>query len=81
MLLANKEKSMYTVFGIEQCPSCVKAKDLLDRKKIEYSYVSLDDHPEMFENIKKLGLRTVPQVFDSEGKHIGGYEDLYLHLK
>lgn len=72
---------MYTVFGIEACPSCVKAKDLLNRKKIEFTYINLDEHPEKFEKITQLGLRTVPQVFDADGNHIGGYEDLYLHLK
>lgn len=71
---------MYTVFGIEACPSCRKAKDLLKRKKIEFTYINLDEHPDKFNKLQDLGLKTVPQVFDGDGNHVGGYEALEAHL-
>lgn len=72
---------MYTVFGITHCPSCDKAKRLLDQKGKDYAFVNLDYEPEKFEKLANLGLRSVPQIFDEDGNHLGGFEELYLSLK
>lgn len=59
------------------CPYCIKAKELLDRKKIIYTEIRVDLQPELREEmIQKSGRRTVPQIFIN-GQAIGGCDDLY----
>ncbi|BCZ97967.1 TPA: glutaredoxin 3 [Legionella pneumophila] len=59
------------------CPYCIKAKELLDRKKVIYTEIRVDLQPELREEmIQKSGRRTVPQIFIN-GKAIGGCDDLY----
>ncbi|MGX6642291.1 glutaredoxin 3 [Legionella pneumophila] len=59
------------------CPYCIKAKDLLDRKKVIYTEIRVDLQPELREEmIQKSGRRTVPQIFIN-GQAIGGCDDLY----
>ncbi|CZH57929.1 TPA: glutaredoxin 3 [Legionella pneumophila] len=59
------------------CPYCIKAKELLDRKKVIYTEIRVDLQPELREEmIQKSGRRTVPQIFIN-GQAIGGCDDLY----
>ncbi|MDI9845799.1 glutaredoxin 3 [Legionella pneumophila] len=59
------------------CPYCIKAKELLDRKKVIYTEICVDLQPELREEmIQKSGRRTVPQIFIN-GQAIGGCDDLY----
>ncbi|AMP89138.1 glutaredoxin 3 [Legionella pneumophila] len=59
------------------CPYCIKAKELLDKKKVIYSEIRVDLQPELREEmIQKSGRRTVPQIFIN-GQAIGGCDDLY----
>ncbi|MFO9557123.1 glutaredoxin 3 [Legionella pneumophila serogroup 1] len=59
------------------CPYCIKAKELLDRKKVIYTEIRVDLKPELREEmIQKSGRRTVPQIFIN-GQAIGGCDDLY----
>jgi glutaredoxin len=73
----NKEKTVYIIYGITKCRSCDKAKALLTEKGLQFEFINLDLNPEHFHVIQDLGTRTVPQVFDENGEHIGGYEDLH----
>ncbi|HAU1066734.1 TPA: glutaredoxin 3 [Legionella pneumophila] len=59
------------------CPYCIKAKELLDRKKVIYTEIRVDLQPELREEmIQKSGRRTVPQIFINS-QAIGGCDDLY----
>ncbi|HAT2067560.1 TPA: glutaredoxin 3 [Legionella pneumophila] len=59
------------------CPYCIKAKELLDKKKVIYTEIRIDLQPELREEmIQKSGRRTVPQIFIN-GQAIGGCDDLY----
>ncbi|HAT8892720.1 TPA: glutaredoxin 3 [Legionella pneumophila] len=59
------------------CPYCIKAKELLDKKKVIYTEIRVDLQPELREEmIQKSGRRTVPQIFIN-GQAIGGCDDLY----
>lgn len=68
------------IYTVDYCPYCIKAKKLLNEKKIEF-----EDHDitaNEVEGRKKLGEMinsesrvSVPQIFIN-GKHIGGYSDL-----
>lgn len=70
-----KEVKIYTT---QNCPYCVKAKKLLDRKGVAYEELRIDLDPELIaESVEKSGgLRTVPQIFIGD-YHVGGCDELY----
>lgn len=72
----------YTVFGKTGCPYCIKATSLLLDFGKEFRYFNVEEHPEYLEELLKLkpNARTVPQIFDVDGRHIGGYEELYKEI-
>jgi glutaredoxin 3 len=59
------------------CGFCVRAKRLLDMKKVVYEEIPVDlGGPKKAELIERSGGRmTVPQIF-VDGKHIGGCDAL-----
>lgn len=63
------------------CPYCKKAKNLLERKKLEFTEIEISDNEELRQEMiqNSDGRTTVPQVF-IDGKHIGGYDDLYEYF-
>lgn len=65
------------IYSTSSCSFCKRAKDLLNRKKIEFTEIHVDENPEKRnEMIEKSGRRTVPQIFIN-GRSIGGCDDLY----
>ena len=51
---------------------------LLNKHGIDFEETHLDGN--RLENFKKQ-FTTLPQIYDDEENHIGGYQDLYYHLK
>lgn len=65
------------IYTTEICPYCVRAKQLLERKGLQYTEIHVDNNDELREKMIQLsGRRTVPQLFIN-GKSIGGCDDLY----
>lgn len=65
------------VFSTGTCPYCVRAKDLLDRKGVQYEEVRVDLDPVQRDfMMERSGRRTVPQIFIND-QPIGGADDLY----
>lgn len=79
------------VFSKAQCPYCVKAKELLKRKNIEYEEaevgvdVKKQDIQQMVDNLGvNVQIRTVPQIFFMENNHlkyIGGFTELDKYFR
>jgi glutaredoxin 3 len=67
-----------TIYTSQNCPYCVKAKKLLEKKGVEYEELRVDLNPDLItEAIEKSdGLRTVPQIFIGD-HHVGGCDELY----
>lgn len=64
------------VYSTAQCPYCTMAKQLLERKGVNYSEVRVDNDPtKRQEMMTKSRQRTVPQIFIN-GQSVGGYTDL-----
>ncbi len=64
------------VYSTAQCPYCIMAKQLLERKGVSYQEVRVDLNPaKRQEMMQKSRKRTVPQIFIN-GEAIGGYTDL-----
>jgi glutaredoxin 3 len=60
------------------CPYCYRAKKLLSQHGADFTEIDvMVDQERRREMIERAGgRRTVPQIFIN-GRHIGGYEDLY----
>ena len=66
-----------TIYTTRVCPYCIRAKQLLDRKGVEYVEISAEDEAVREAMIEKAGgRRTVPQIFIND-HHVGGCDDLY----
>jgi glutaredoxin 3 len=66
------------IYSKKTCPFCVRAKTLLEEKKVSFEEIDISDDPSLrSEMIKKAsGRTTVPQIFIN-GQHVGGCDDLY----
>jgi glutaredoxin 3 len=67
-----------TIYTTRLCPYCHAAKDLLRRKKAEFTEIDVtSDRPaRVAMTAKSEGRSSVPQIFIGE-KHVGGCDDLY----
>jgi len=65
-----------TVYTKENCPYCVRAKALLQRKGVAYQEVWVAGNDELRRwLVERSGQMTVPQIFAGE-RSLGGYSDL-----
>ena len=65
------------IYTTPSCPYCVRAKRLLEKKKVPYQEVDVaGDDEERMKLMERTGMRTVPQIFIGE-EHVGGSDDLY----
>lgn len=66
-----------TVYTMDYCPYCVRAKQLLQARGLGFSEikVSQDDEAAWREMEKRSGMKTVPQIFFGD-TCIGGFTDL-----
>jgi glutaredoxin 3 len=66
-----------TMYSTRFCPYCMRARDLLDHKKISYTDIDVSARPELRRDmITRSGRQTVPQIWIGE-RHVGGFDDLY----
>ena len=65
-----------TVYTKQNCPFCVRAKRLLDRKGVRYEEVSVEGKDDLrIWLVEKTGQMTVPQIFVGE-RSLGGFSDI-----
>jgi len=66
------------IYTTRICPYCIRAKQLLQAKGVEYEEISVDAQPHLrMEMMEKSGRRTVPQIWVGE-THVGGFDDLWM---
>lgn len=64
------------IYSTGICPYCTMAKQLFDRKGVEYTEIRVDLEPaKRQEMMQKSRQRTVPQIFINN-EAVGGYTDL-----
>jgi glutaredoxin 3 len=64
------------IYSTKICPYCAMAKQLFERKGVEYIEIRVDLEPaKRQEMMQKSRQRTVPQIFINN-EAIGGYTDL-----
>lgn len=66
------------IYSTTVCPYCVRAKQLLERKGVEYKEINLskEDPQVRLDLMQRTNHRTVPQIFINE-QFIGGFDQLY----
>ena len=65
------------VYSTTIWPYCVRAKQLLKQKGVDYEDINLDKRPELRNDVmKRSGRRTVPQIWVGE-THVGGFDELW----
>ncbi len=71
-----------TVYSTGTCPICDKLKHLLDKWRIPYTEVRIDEDSEALREMLTISnhARTVPQI-SIDGQWIGGFSELTeLHM-
>lgn len=66
------------IYTWRTCPFCIRAKDLLDSKGVEYTEYSIDgDEAARAKMAQRAnGRRSVPQIFIDD-RHVGGCDDIH----
>ena len=68
--------SRVVVYTKENCPYCVKAKELLTARHVAFNEVRVDTDAAKLEEMMRLSnRRSVPQIFIND-QPIGGFDDL-----
>ncbi len=65
------------IYSKDYCPYCMRAKMLLESRKLTYTEIDITTDTTLQEEmIKKAnGQKTVPQIFIGKS-HVGGFDDL-----
>jgi glutaredoxin 3 len=69
---------MIRVYSKENCPNCVKAKNLLISAGISFEVIEIN--PENIESLRTLGVRSAPAIFDGD-TFMGSYKELLHFVK
>jgi glutaredoxin 3 len=66
------------IYVTSYCPFCVKAKSLLNKKKIKFSEIDVSNNETLREKMSYMtnGSRSVPQIF-ADNVHIGDCDKIY----
>ena len=76
---------IYLIYGITDCPACLRAQAELMDKNIEYVFIQTDFSKEYRRAIvEEFDWPTFPIIIksDADGEVlIGGYDQLWLHLE
>lgn len=66
-----------TVYSSDYCPYCIRAKNLLASKGVDFEEIKVDGKPQVRAQMaQKAGRTSVPQIWIG-GVHVGGCDDLY----
>ena len=69
------------IYTQNSCLYCQFAKDEFKKRDWEYTEYNLSDDENKVSLLKRLSdAKTVPQIWIDD-KHIGGYDELMVHLK
>ena len=66
------------IYTTNYCPFCVKAKSLLNKKKIKFSEIDVSNDEALREKMSAManGARSVPQIF-VDNIHIGDCDKIH----
>jgi glutaredoxin 3 len=66
------------IYTTNYCPFCIKAKTLLNKKKIKFFEIDISNDENLREKMSAMtnGARSVPQIF-ADNFHIGDCDTIY----
>jgi len=66
------------IYTTRYCPFCLKAKFLLNKKKVKFSEIDVSDDETLREKMSTManGARSVPQIF-ADDVHIGNCDKIH----
>lgn len=66
------------IYSTGSCPYCLRARQLLERKGVQYIEYRVDLQPELRAEMERRarGGSSVPQIFIDD-RHIGGCDDMH----
>jgi len=66
------------IYTWKTCPFCIQAKQLLQKKGVEFTEYAIDGDNEARSKMaeRSHGRRSVPQIFIND-QHIGGCDDIH----
>ena len=67
---------MLTIYTKNNGPYCDRAKALLESRGVAYQAINLEEQPDARSFLVDQGLRSVPQIFNSDALLQGGYQGL-----
>lgn len=79
--------SQFTIYGTDNCPSCVQAKNLLTSKNLDFKFINItlskEDQALVVSYWREQDRRpTVPLIYDNTtAEYVGNYEALTAYLK
>ena len=67
-----------TIYSSNYCPFCIRAKQLLDAKRVKYNETRVDGQPRVRAEMTRLagGKTSVPQIWIGD-THVGGCDELH----
>ncbi len=72
----NKPQAEVVMYTTLFCGYCVRARRLLDQKKVKYREIGVDNNRELWQEMEQRSARrTVPQIF-IDGHPVGGFTEL-----
>ena len=62
--MTSNPKSPIIMYGTDWCPDCISSKFVLNKLKVPYRYINIDQDPEAEEIVRKhnSGSRSVPTI-------------------
>jgi len=66
------------IYTTNYCPFCIKAKSLLNKKKIKFYEIDVSNNESLREKMSAManGVRSVPQIF-SDNVYVGDCDKIY----
>lgn len=71
---------MYILYSKDNCPRCVTAKQLLERKGVEYEVMNAEGDEHMLAWLRRQGVRQMPFITKTDDSVVGGLEELVKEL-
>jgi len=76
---ALQEDTRTIIYGRNTCPYCMKAKEELSLRGIQFDYINLDEIGKTAAEVTGRKVKTVPQIY-VDGQYVGGYDELMAFL-
>jgi glutaredoxin len=67
---------MYKIYSKAGCIFCDAAMELLEKHNIAYEEIKVQLNEDAMNLFRQRKWKTVPQIINDKGTHIGGYDDL-----